>query len=214
VLENPEIKGKLEGAGNTVRIESPEQFKQTVHANRVKWADVAGVVEVVLRHCVRVLGGERAEGLVGVGRADIQLGGVAGRVARIDVGERTDIHVQRTGLELVAAVEVGLDAVAREPVDAGVPVADIEAAVAEGVVEAALHRRLEALGLGAVDDAATALAEHVLVLPAELVVGGERHVAHELRAGEHRQGGEGGENEHRQCDAKKGVHGWKLDEDR
>jgi tripartite-type tricarboxylate transporter receptor subunit TctC len=48
VLENPEIKGKLEGAGNTVRIETPEQFRQTVHANRVKWAEVVKAANVTI----------------------------------------------------------------------------------------------------------------------------------------------------------------------
>ncbi|RYY95522.1 MAG: tripartite tricarboxylate transporter substrate binding protein [Comamonadaceae bacterium] len=48
VLETPEIKGKLEGAGNTVRIESPEQFRQTVHANRVKWAEVVKAANVTI----------------------------------------------------------------------------------------------------------------------------------------------------------------------
>jgi tripartite-type tricarboxylate transporter receptor subunit TctC len=48
VLENPEIKAKLEGAGNTVRIESPEQFRQTVHANRVKWAEVVKAANVTI----------------------------------------------------------------------------------------------------------------------------------------------------------------------
>jgi hypothetical protein len=123
------------------------------------------------------------------------------RIARVDVGQCAHVHVQRAGLELVAAVDVALDAVALEPVDAGVPVAHVEAAVAEGVVQAALDGGLQALGLGVV-----VLAEHVLVLPAELVVGGQRHVARELRAREHRQGGEGGKNEHRQGDAKKVFH--------
>ncbi|MDT4868580.1 hypothetical protein FQZ97_1035540 [compost metagenome] len=150
---------------------------------------------------MRVLGRERAEAVVGVGGAHVQLGGVAHRVARVDVGERTDVHVDRAGLELVAAVQVALDAVALEPVDAGVPVADVEAAVAEGVVEAALHGGLEAAGLRVI-----VLAEHVLVLAAELVVRGQRHVARELRVREHRQGEQGGKNEHRQGGAKEVFH--------
>ena len=46
VLEQPEIREKFEGQGNTVRIETPAQFKQTVHANRVKWAEVAKAARV------------------------------------------------------------------------------------------------------------------------------------------------------------------------
>ena len=46
VLEQPEIREKFEGQGNTVRIETPAQFKQTVHANRVKWAEVAKAAKV------------------------------------------------------------------------------------------------------------------------------------------------------------------------
>jgi tripartite-type tricarboxylate transporter receptor subunit TctC len=40
VLEQPEIREKLESQGNALRLESPAQFKQTVHENRVKWAEV------------------------------------------------------------------------------------------------------------------------------------------------------------------------------
>ncbi|VTU18029.1 Argininosuccinate lyase [Variovorax sp. PBL-H6] len=46
VLEQPEIREKFEAQGNTVRIEAPAQFKQTVHANRVKWAEVAKAAKV------------------------------------------------------------------------------------------------------------------------------------------------------------------------
>ena len=46
VLEQPEIREKFEGQGNTVRIETPAQFKETVHANRVKWAEVAKAAKV------------------------------------------------------------------------------------------------------------------------------------------------------------------------
>jgi tripartite-type tricarboxylate transporter receptor subunit TctC len=40
VLQMPDIRAKLEGAGNTVRLETPEQFRATVRANRQKWAEV------------------------------------------------------------------------------------------------------------------------------------------------------------------------------
>ena len=40
VLQNPEVKARLEGTGNSVRLETPEQFRATVKANRLKWAGV------------------------------------------------------------------------------------------------------------------------------------------------------------------------------
>lgn len=46
VMEQPDIRAKFESQGNTVRIESPAQFKQTVHANRLKWAEVAKVANI------------------------------------------------------------------------------------------------------------------------------------------------------------------------
>ncbi|KWT83514.1 MULTISPECIES: tripartite tricarboxylate transporter substrate binding protein [unclassified Variovorax] len=46
VLEQPEIREKFEAQGNTVRIETAAQFKQTVHANRVKWAEVAKAAKI------------------------------------------------------------------------------------------------------------------------------------------------------------------------
>ncbi|CAN7215130.1 tripartite tricarboxylate transporter substrate binding protein [Variovorax paradoxus] len=46
VLEQPEIRERFESQGNTVRIESPAQFKKTVHDNRVKWAEVARAANI------------------------------------------------------------------------------------------------------------------------------------------------------------------------
>lgn len=40
VLEQPEIRQRFESQGNTVRVETPEQFRQTVHKDRAKWAQV------------------------------------------------------------------------------------------------------------------------------------------------------------------------------
>ena len=40
VLETPEVRARLEAAGNAIRIETPDQFRATVHANRLKWAEV------------------------------------------------------------------------------------------------------------------------------------------------------------------------------
>ena len=46
VLEDKELRAKFEAQGNTVRIESPAQFKKTVHDNRVKWAEVAKAANI------------------------------------------------------------------------------------------------------------------------------------------------------------------------
>jgi tripartite-type tricarboxylate transporter receptor subunit TctC len=48
VLQMPDIRARLEGAGNTVRLETPEQFRQTVHANRLKWAEVVRASSITL----------------------------------------------------------------------------------------------------------------------------------------------------------------------
>jgi len=41
VMQQPDIRAKFEAQGNSIRIESPAQFKKTVHENRLKWAEVA-----------------------------------------------------------------------------------------------------------------------------------------------------------------------------
>jgi tripartite-type tricarboxylate transporter receptor subunit TctC len=41
VLQQPEIRKHFESQGNTVRLESPAEFRQTVHRDRLKWAEVA-----------------------------------------------------------------------------------------------------------------------------------------------------------------------------
>ena len=46
VLQDPEVRTKLESAGNTIRLETPEQFRQTVHANRLKWAEVVKAANI------------------------------------------------------------------------------------------------------------------------------------------------------------------------
>ena len=48
VLENQEVRAKLEAAGNSVRIETPEQFRATVRANRAKWAEVVKAASIVI----------------------------------------------------------------------------------------------------------------------------------------------------------------------
>ncbi|RYF68776.1 MAG: tripartite tricarboxylate transporter substrate binding protein, partial [Comamonadaceae bacterium] len=46
VLEQPELREKFEAQGNSIRIESPAQFRKTVHDNRIKWAEVAKAANV------------------------------------------------------------------------------------------------------------------------------------------------------------------------
>lgn len=46
VLAQPELRERFEAQGNTVRIETPAQFKKTVHDNRLKWAEVARTAQI------------------------------------------------------------------------------------------------------------------------------------------------------------------------
>lgn len=48
VLQTPEVRTKLESAGNSIRLETPEQFKNTVRANRQKWAEVVRAANITL----------------------------------------------------------------------------------------------------------------------------------------------------------------------
>lgn len=48
VIQQPDLRQKLEAAGNTIRLETPEQFKATVSTNRQKWAEVARVANIVI----------------------------------------------------------------------------------------------------------------------------------------------------------------------
>jgi tripartite-type tricarboxylate transporter receptor subunit TctC len=48
VLETPDIASRLNGAGNAVRIESPRQFRETLHADRERWAKVVKQVGVTI----------------------------------------------------------------------------------------------------------------------------------------------------------------------
>ena len=41
MLEQPDVRERFESQGNTIRIESPAAFRQTVHNDRLKWAKVA-----------------------------------------------------------------------------------------------------------------------------------------------------------------------------
>jgi tripartite-type tricarboxylate transporter receptor subunit TctC len=46
VLQMPDVRAQLEGVGNTVRLETPEQFRVTVHQNRQKWAEVVKAANI------------------------------------------------------------------------------------------------------------------------------------------------------------------------
>ena len=48
VLQIPDVRAKLEGAGNTIRLETPEQFRATVKANRAKWAEVVKAANITI----------------------------------------------------------------------------------------------------------------------------------------------------------------------
>ena len=48
VLQIPEVRAKLENAGNTIRLETPQQFRQTVRANRQKWAEVVKAANITI----------------------------------------------------------------------------------------------------------------------------------------------------------------------
>ena len=48
VLETPEIAARLNGAGNSVRIETPQQFRETVKADRARWTQVVRQVGVTI----------------------------------------------------------------------------------------------------------------------------------------------------------------------
>jgi len=48
VLRQSEIAHRFEAQGNTIRLESPEQFRATVQANRRKWAEVVRQAKITL----------------------------------------------------------------------------------------------------------------------------------------------------------------------
>ncbi|MGE4240062.1 MAG: Bug family tripartite tricarboxylate transporter substrate binding protein [Ramlibacter sp.] len=48
VLQMPEVRAKLEGTGNTVRLETPDQFRVTVRNNRAKWAEVVEKAKITI----------------------------------------------------------------------------------------------------------------------------------------------------------------------
>ena len=49
VLQQPDVRQRLEQMGNSVRLESPAQFKQTVHDNRLKWAEVVKAAHISIQ---------------------------------------------------------------------------------------------------------------------------------------------------------------------
>ncbi|MBF6631192.1 MAG: tripartite tricarboxylate transporter substrate binding protein [Comamonas sp.] len=46
-LQQPEIRERLESTGNSLRLESPEKFKQTVHDNRKSQAEIVKAANIV-----------------------------------------------------------------------------------------------------------------------------------------------------------------------
>lgn len=48
VLQMPEVRARLEGTGNAVRLETPEQFRVTVKNNRQKWAEVVRAANITI----------------------------------------------------------------------------------------------------------------------------------------------------------------------
>ncbi len=46
VVQQHEIRAKFEAMGNTIRVESPAQFKRTVRDNRAKWAELIKVTGI------------------------------------------------------------------------------------------------------------------------------------------------------------------------
>lgn len=48
-LQQPEIRDRLESTGNSLRLESPEQFKQTVHNNRKSQAEIVKAANIVIQ---------------------------------------------------------------------------------------------------------------------------------------------------------------------
>lgn len=48
VVQQTEVRAKFEAMGNSIRVESPAQFKKTVRDNRVKWAEVVKAAGIEL----------------------------------------------------------------------------------------------------------------------------------------------------------------------
>ena len=48
VLNQPEVRERFVSQGNTIREESPEQFKKTVHDDRIKWAKVVKDAKITI----------------------------------------------------------------------------------------------------------------------------------------------------------------------
>jgi tripartite-type tricarboxylate transporter receptor subunit TctC len=48
VLEQPEVRQKLVSTGNTVRIETPEMFRETLRRDRQRWGELVRSIGVQL----------------------------------------------------------------------------------------------------------------------------------------------------------------------
>ena len=47
-VQQPDVRARFESMGNGIRVETPAQFKQTVHDNRLKWAEVVKAASIEL----------------------------------------------------------------------------------------------------------------------------------------------------------------------
>lgn len=47
-VQQPELRARFESMGNSIRVETPAQFKQTVRDNRLKWAEVVKAASIEL----------------------------------------------------------------------------------------------------------------------------------------------------------------------
>lgn len=48
-LQNPDVAKRLTSTGNTIHVSSPEKFRQTVHDNRTKWAEIVKAAGVTIQ---------------------------------------------------------------------------------------------------------------------------------------------------------------------
>ena len=75
----------------------------------IQRALIAGVFIAILCSALGVFLVLRNLSYIGDGLSHVAFGGVAQAVAGVDVGQQTDVHINLTGLELVAAVQVGFE---------------------------------------------------------------------------------------------------------
>jgi tripartite-type tricarboxylate transporter receptor subunit TctC len=49
VLDMPEVRSRFESMGNSIRIESPAEFANTVKLNRAKWVEVVRTAKIAIQ---------------------------------------------------------------------------------------------------------------------------------------------------------------------